>query len=87
MNILDPLSGNTVVIDLAKEREKRRPSFATQAKNRGALIAEAFRRQNERLPKPVPVLDKEWDDEAMQPVDTVIIDRDPGDERQSNEIE
>lgn len=81
MQLLDPLSGNTAVIDLAKERERRRPSFASASKNRGALIAEAFRKQNERFPKPVPVLDKEWDDESLQPVDTVIVDRDPGDER------
>jgi hypothetical protein len=65
MNILDPLSGKTVVIDFAEEREKRRLSLA--ARN--------------RVPRPYPILTKEWDDEALQPVDTIHIDRDPGDER------
>lgn len=64
------------VVDLAEERLKRQnPEFYKARKAEEAII-----RQQLSLPKPVEVIEPEWDDEAGCEVITYHLNRDPGDE-------
>lgn len=65
MNILDPKTGETVVISYDKLKQRQ-------------LNLAAIRN---KIPKPVQNVDPEFDEDAGRYAPTIIVDRDPGDER------